>query len=410
MDVLSDIDGQIALLIKKEELRSRSVINLVASENYPHPGIYQAVGSLLATKYAEGYPGRRYYAGCAVIDEIEECAIDRAKFLFGAEHANVQSHAGSPANMAVYLALAKPGDTILGMQLAAGGHLTHGHGVNFSGIFYKTVQYGVIPGSELLDYEQLERLAHTSKPRIIVVGASAYPRVIDYERCAAIAKSVGAFFMVDMAHVAGLIAAGIYPSPVACADVVTSTTQKTLRGPRGGFILCKKELANKIDRAVMPGVQGGPFMHEIAAKAICFHLAQQPNFADYQRQVVANAQVLAREFKQRGYRIVTDGTDVHFCIVDLTTKDVTGFDAERALESVGIVVSRSCIPFETKSPAVTSGIRLGTPAMTTRGMREGDMIRLAALIDDAILHHADLVKLAVLRDDVAEWVKDFPLP
>lgn len=410
MSFLSEIDEKIDLFIQKEWMRSANSINLIASENYPHPGIYQAVGSLLLTKYAEGYPGRRYYAGCAVVDEVEQCAISRVKALFGAEHANVQSHAGSPANMAVYLALAKPGDTILGMQLAAGGHLTHGHGVNFSGIFYKTVQYGVAPGSELLDYEQLERLAHDSKPRIIVVGASAYPRIIDYERCAAIARAVGAFFMVDMAHVAGLIAAGIYPSPVACADVVTSTTQKTLRGPRGGFILCKKELASKIDRAVMPGVQGGPFMHEIAAKAVCFHLAQQPDFIDYQRQVVANAQVLAHEFKKRGYRIVTDGTDVHFCIVDLTAKNVTGFDAEKALESVGIVVSRSCIPFDQKPPAVTSGIRLGTPAMTTRGMREGDMIRLAVLIDEVIVNHADHDRLDSIRGEVAKWVKNFPLP
>lgn len=410
MQKLHTIDHHVAQLIEQETERSAGTINLIASENYPNPGLYQAVGSILAAKYAEGYPGKRYYAGCAVVDQVEQLAIDRCKELFGAEHANVQPHAGSPANMAVYLALAKPGDTIMGMQLAAGGHLTHGHAVNFSGIFYKTVQYGVVRETELFDYDGFERLAHETRPRIIVVGASAYPRIIDYARCAAIAREVGALLVVDMAHIAGLIAAGLYPSPVEYADVVTSTTQKTLRGPRGGFILCKKTLASKIDRAVMPGCQGGPFMHEIAAKAVCFKLAAESSFVDYQKQVIANAQVLAREFARLGYRTVTDGTDIHFCIVDLTTKDVTGLDAERALESVGIVVSRSCIPFDPKPPAVTSGIRVGTPAMTTRGMREADMVILTELIDRVITNHTDRDKLEAIRVEIAAWVKDFPLP
>lgn len=409
MHKLSEIDHEVAGLIEKETERSKNSINLIASENYPDSGLYEAVGSILATKYAEGYPGKRYYAGCTIVDQVEQLAIDRCKKLFGAEHANVQPHAGSQANMAVYLALANPGDTIMGMQLAAGGHLTHGHAINFSGIFYKTVQYGVLRDTELFDYAGFEQLARESKPRIIVVGISAYPRIIDYARCAQVAREVGAFLVVDMAHVAGLIAAGCHPSPVPYADVVTSTTQKTLRGPRGGFILCKKELASKIDRAVMPGCQGGPFMHEIAAKAVCFKLSAQSDFITYQEQVIVNAQALARELVRLGYRIVTDGTDIHFCIVDLTAKNVTGREAERALESVGIIVSRSAIPFDPKPPAITSGIRLGTPAITTRGMREGDMVRLAGLIDQVISNHADNAELAVIRDEISEWITNFPL-
>lgn len=410
MKRLLTIDREIAQLIKKEEDRSAHSINLIASENYPDTAIYEAVGSILSSKYAEGYPHKRYYAGCSVVDEIEECGINRCKDLFGAEHANIQPHAGSPANMAVYLALAKPGDTIMGMQLAAGGHLTHGHSVNFSGIFYKTVQYGVSRDTELFDYDEFEKMAHRERPRIIVVGASAYPRIIDYQRCEKIARAVGAFFVVDMAHVAGLIAAKQYPSPVPYADVVTSTTQKTLRGPRGGFILCKKEFANKIDKAVMPGVQGGPFMHEIAAKSVCFHLAAQPDFTTYQKQVIANAKALATECARLGYRVVTGGTDMHFCIIDLTSKNVTGLDAERALESVGIVVSRSCVPFDQKPPSVTSGVRLGVPAMTTRGMRDNDMVQLANFIDRVVVNHDNGAVLAEIRENIEIWVKSFPLP
>ena len=334
-------------------------------------------------KYAEGVPGKRYYAGCEFVDQVESYAIEQCKRLYGAEHANVQPHSGSQANQAVFLALLKPGDTILGMSLSAGGHLTHGHKVNFSGVFYKPVYYGIGRDTQLLDYEEIARLAQEHKPKLIIAGASSYSRTIDFARFAEIARSVGAYLLVDMAHIAGLVAAKLHPNPVPYADVVTSTTHKTLRGPRGGFILCKKELAGVIDKAVMPGIQGGPFMDVIAAKAVCFELAQKPEFITYQKQVIANAQKLAQELAQRGWKIVSGGTDNHMFVVDLQGK-LTGKEAEQKLELAGITVSRSTIPFDPAPPAVCSGIRLGTPAATSRGMTEPEMTEIAHKIDSAL--------------------------
>lgn len=409
LTALSAADPVMATLITKEYTRNNHAINLIASENYPHPAIFEAVGSLLSTKYAEGYPGKRYYAGCSVVDEIEQLAIDRCKQLFGAEYANVQPHAGSQANMAVYLALAKPGDCILGMKLSAGGHLTHGHSVNFSGKIFKFVQYGVSRETELFDYDELQSLARLHAPRIIVVGASAYSRVIDYNRCAAIAKEVGAYLVVDMAHIAGLIAAGVHPSPVPFADVVTSTTQKTLQGGRGGFILYKKNLGSAIDKAIIPGIQGGPFMHEIAAKGVCFYRAMQPEFIGYQQRVLANAALMAEFFKERGYRLVSGGTENHLFILDLSKRGISGFDAEALLERCGIVTSRSCIPFDTAAPGVGSGIRIGTPAMTSRGMGAMEARECAQLVHEILEHREDEAQLALLRGRVAVCAEKMPL-
>jgi len=374
-------DKEIFDLIEQEKNRQKNTINLIASENYTDEEILYATGSVLTNKYAEGYPGKRYYAGCKFIDKVEQLAIDRCKKLFEAEHVNVQPHSGSQANMAVYFAILKPGDTILGMGLREGGHLTHGHAVNFSGKLFNHVHYGVHKQTELLDFDEINELAQKHKPKLIIAGASAYSRTIDFQKFSEIAKSVNAYLLADIAHIAGMIATKIHPSPLPYADFVTTTTHKTLRGPRGGIIMCKKEFAEKIDKAVMPGIQGGPLMHVIAAKAVAFHHALQPTFVAYQKQVVANAKTLAQELKKLGYKIVSDTTDNHLFIVDLTSKNITGLQAERALEQAGITVSRSCIPFDTAKPWITSGIRLGTPAVTTRGMKENDMIEIAAKID-----------------------------
>ena len=401
-----DVRSLIFYLINTEKDRQESSINLIASENYTSKEVRETTGSVLTNKYAEGYPGKRYYAGCAIVDEVEQIAIDRCKTLFGAEHANVQPHSGSQANMAAYFAILKPGDTILGMSLADGGHLTHGHPVNFSGQLYSVVQYQVDPKTELIDYDEVERLAQTHKPKLIIAGASAYSRSIDFERFARIAKKVGALLLADIAHIAGLIAAGLHQNPFPYADIVTSTTHKTLRGPRGGLIMCKKEFTERVDKAIMPGTQGGPFMNVIAAKAVAFYEAAQPSFKTYQQQVIANAQQLAKELQKLDYRIVADGTDNHLFIVDLHSKQITGRQAELALEKAGITVSRSCIPNDPEKPWVTSGIRLGTPAVTTRAMKEKEMATIATLIDK-VLSDPDEDKLKEIRSEVEKLCSSF---
>lgn len=406
---LSVIDPDIARLINAEEHRQCTELNLIASENYTHPAVRQATASVLTHKYAEGYPQKRYYGGCRVVDQVEELAIERAKVLFKAEHANVQPHAGSQANMAVYYGLLKPGDTILGMNLSQGGHLTHGHPVNFSGTLFKAVSYNVLATTHEIDYEQVQQLALEHKPKLIIAGASAYSRLIDFERFSRIAKEVGAYFMADIAHIAGLVAAQLHPNPFPWADVVTSTTHKTLRGPRGGLILCKKELAEAIDRAIIPGTQGGPFMHSIAAKAVAFELALQPSFKEYQKQIIKNAQAMVQEFKSLQYTIVADGTDNHLFIIDLRSKNITGLAAEVALEKIGITVSRSCIPFDPEKPRITSGIRIGTPAITTRGMKEHHAREMVHFIDMALHSAADDAQLASLKRSVEKFCAQFPL-
>jgi len=396
-------------LIHQETKRQESTINLIASENYASNKVREATGSLLTNKYAEGTPGKRYYAGCSVVDEVEQLAIDRCKTVFGAEHANVQPHSGSQANMAAFFAALKPGDTILGMSLAEGGHLTHGHPVNFSGQLYNVVQYHVNPETELIDYDELEQLAQAHKPALIIAGASAYSRTIDFERFAHIAHNVGALLLADIAHIAGLVAAGLHPNPFPHADIVTSTTHKTLRGPRGGLIMCKKELAEKIDKAVMPGIQGGPFMNVIAAKAVAFYEASLPTFKTYQQQVIANAKRLAQELSNLGYRIVAGDTDNHLFIVDVHSKGITGRQAEQALDAAGITTSRSCIPNDPEKPWITSGIRFGTPAVTTRGMKEQKMQMIAKLIDK-VLRNPEEEKLKEVRRKVKELCREFPIP
>jgi glycine hydroxymethyltransferase len=402
-------DLLIEALINKEQQRLESELNLIASENYTSPEVMKVTGSVLTNKYAEGYSGHRYYAGCQVIDEVEELAIARAKQLFNTEHVNVQPHSGSQANMAVYFALLKPGDTILGMSLAEGGHLTHGHKVNFSGQFYNSVHYKVNPSTEMLDYDEIERLAQEHKPKLIVCGASAYARTIDYERIANVAKSVDAYSMADIAHIAGLIAAGLHPNPFPHIDVVTSTTHKTLRGPRGGLIMCKKELATAIDKAIMPGTQGGPFMHVIAAKAVAFHEALQDDFVIYQKQVLDNAQTLVAELQAKEYRIVSGGTDNHLFVIDLRNKNINGKIAETALQKAGITISRSCIPFDPEKPWITSGIRIGTPAITTRGMKTQEMIDIANYIDKALTHHDNDTILNAIKTKVMTLCAQFPI-
>ncbi len=406
---LQSFDPLIATLIEQETQRQTSQINLIASENYVSQAVLQATASALTNKYAEGVPGKRYYGGCEFVDEVENLAIERCKQLFGAEHVNVQPHAGSQANMAAYFAVLKPGDTILGMSLAAGGHLTHGHAINFSGQMYKSVQYAVNPETEMLDYDAIEALAHEHKPKLIIAGASAYSRLIDFERFAHIAKSVNAYFMADVAHIAGLIAAGQHPSPVPHADFVTTTTHKTLRGPRGAIVMCKQEHGEKLDKAIMPGMQGGPLMHTIAAKAVAFYEALQPQFIEYQKQVIINAQAMAHEFERLGYRIVAGGTDNHLFILDLRSKNVTGREAEAALEKAGITVSRSCIPFDPQKPWITSGIRIGTPAITTRGMGLQESVEIVHLIDEVIIHHTDEGFLNRMREQVETFCRKFPI-
>jgi glycine hydroxymethyltransferase len=396
-------DPEIFNLIDQEAQRQQTTINLIASENYTSQAVRQASASVLTNKYAEGYPGKRYYAGCRYIDQIEVMAQERCKKLFGATYANVQPHAGSLANMAAFFAVLKPGDTIMGMNLSEGGHLTHGHTVNFSGIFYRSVPYTVDRTTELIDYNALEDLTKTHKPNLIIAGASAYSRTLDFKAFRIIADNVGALLLVDMAHIAGLIAANIHPDPVPYADIITSTTHKTLRGPRGALILAKPDLGPAVDKAVMPGIQGGPFMHVIAAKAVAFKEALSDEFKQYQRQVVANAQAMATEFKTMGYRLVADGTDNHLFILDLRNKSINGRVAERTLETIGITVSRSCIPFDPEVPWITSGIRLGTPAITTRGALEEDVRHIAQLIDQALRFSNDQTHLKQLKQTVEIW-------
>ncbi len=406
---LQSTDKKLQTLINQELQRQEQQINLIASENYTSEAVLQATASVLTNKYAEGYPGKRYYAGCQVVDAVEQLAIDRCKQLFGAEHVNVQSHAGSQANMAVYFACLKPGDTILGMNLNAGGHLTHGHKVNFSGKWYNSIQYGVNKETELLDYDAIATLAQEYKPKLIIVGASAYSRTIDFEHFAQIAQSVDACLLADIAHIAGLVATGLHPSPINQAHFVSSTTHKTLRGPRGGLIMCDNDWAEKIDRAIMPGTQGGPFMHSIAAKAVAFQEALQPEFKIYQQQIIKNAKVMAKEFQCLGYRIVSGGTDNHLFIVDLRSKNITGHEAEIALEKAGITISRSCIPFDPQKPWVTSGIRVGTPAITTRGMKELQACEIVHLMNEVIEQHENETALQKIRQKVQIFCATFPI-
>ncbi len=403
------VDPEIAEAILQETERQARGLELIASENFVSEAVLEAMGSVFTNKYAEGYPGKRYYGGCEFVDLVESLAIQRAKQLFGAEHVNVQPYSGSQANMAVYTALLQPGDTILGMNLSHGGHLTHGHPLNFSGKYFRVIPYGVDRETEQLDYEELERLAHEHRPKMIVCGASAYPRRIDFERIAAIAHEVGAIVMADIAHIAGLVVTGLHPSPVPCCDVVTTTTHKTLRGPRAGMIMCKEKYAREIDRAVFPCVQGGPHVHIIAAKAVCFKEALQPEFRAYQEQVVKNARVLAEELARAGYRIVSGGTDTHLVLVDVSSRGLTGKQAESALEQAGITVNKNAIPFDTQPPMIASGIRLGTPAVTTRGMKEPEMRQIAQWIAEVLDHpESEQVRRSV-RQRVLELTEQFPL-
>lgn len=377
-------DKALAEAIEAEVTRQRNNIELIASENFVSDAVMEAMGTPLTNKYAEGYPGKRYYGGCACVDVVEDLARERAKKIFGAEHANVQPHSGAQANTAVYFAMLKPGDTILGMNLAHGGHLTHGSPVNMSGSYFNIVPYGVTEDTNTIDYDEVQRLADEHKPKLIVAGASAYPRVIDFERFSKIAKSVGAYLMVDMAHIAGLVAAGLHPNPVPYADFVTTTTHKTLRGPRGGMILCKEEYAKQIDKAIFPGTQGGPLMHTIAAKAACFGEALTDEFKEYQKQIVKNAKVLAKTLTDGGVKLVSGGTDNHLMLLDLTELGITGKELEARLDEVRITVNKNAIPFDTQSPFITSGIRIGTPAATARGFKEDDMVEIGSLIVLAI--------------------------
>jgi glycine hydroxymethyltransferase len=402
-------DPEIADAIRLETERQSSGIELIASENFVSSAILEAAGSILTNKYAEGYPGKRYYGGCEFVDVAESLAISRAKALFGAEHANVQPHSGAQANMSVYLTLLKPRDTVLGMNLAHGGHLTHGHPLNFSGKLYTIVPYGVRQDDERIDYDELGRLAEQHKPKMIMVGASAYPRVIDFPRIAEVAARIAAPIVVDMAHIAGLVAGGVHPSPIPYADFVTSTTHKTLRGPRAGMVLCRERYAKDLDRTVFPGVQGGPLMHIIAAKAVCFKEAATPEFAAYQRQVVANARRLAAHLTSAGFRLVSGGTDNHLMLVDVFSKGVTGKVAEAALDKAGITVNKNAIPFDRNPPMVASGIRLGTPAVTTRGMREAEMDVIAEYISRVLAAPDDDDVLSMVRSEVKQLCRKFPL-
>jgi glycine hydroxymethyltransferase len=406
---LEETDADIADAIRNERHRQNSGLELIASENFVSRAVLEAAGSVMTNKYAEGYPGRRYYGGCEFVDVAERLAIARAKALFGAEHANVQPHSGAQANMSVYLTLLKPGDTMLGMNLAHGGHLTHGHPLNFSGLLYSIVPYGVRKEDERLDYEELDRLAEAHKPKLIVVGASAYPRVIDFVRIRATADRVGAKVFTDMAHIAGLVAAGVHPSPVPHSDLVTTTTHKTLRGPRGGLVLCREAYQKDLDRSVFPGVQGGPLMHIIAAKAVCFKEAAEPAFAEYQRQIVANAAALARSLSAEGFRLVSGGTDNHLMLVDVFSKGITGKVAEAALGKAGITVNKNAIPFDQNPPMVASGVRIGTPAVTTRGMREAEMTLIGELIARALKTPDNDSALGAVRAEVEALCRKFPL-
>ncbi len=409
MTSLRQSDPEIADAIQRELQRQHEHLELIASENFTSLAVLEAQGSVLTNKYAEGYPRARWYGGCEFVDVAEQLAIDRVKALFGAEHANVQPHSGTEANIAVFYAALQPQDKILAMSLAHGGHLSHGHPKNFSGRYFTIIPYGVSKTTEQIEYDEVDGLAREHRPKLILAGYSAYPRVLDFARFRRICDAVGALLLVDMAHFAGLVAAGIYPNPTPYAEFVTSTTHKTLRGPRGGFILCKQPWAKAVDSAVFPGIQGGPLMHVIAAKAVCFKEALSPSFKAYQQQLVTNARALALALASRGYRIVSGGTDNHLLLVDLTPKGLTGKDAQEVLEQARITVNKNAIPFDPLPPGKASGIRLGTPAVTTRGMKEPDMVRIAELIDQALSHRTDPAALEPVRRGVAELVERFPL-
>jgi glycine hydroxymethyltransferase len=409
LDALQATDPEVYAAIDAEEERQRNKLLLIASENFASPAVLAAQGSLMTNKYAEGYPGKRYYGGCQHVDQVEDLAIQRCKQIFGAEHVNVQPHSGSQANMAAYLSVLKPGDTILGMDLAQGGHLTHGSKVNFSGMIFRAFSYGVDRQSETIDIDAVRKLAEECRPRMIVVGASAYARTLDFPKFQAIAQSVGAYLMVDIAHIAGLIAAGLHPNPIPYADFVTTTTHKTLRGPRGGVVMCKAEHAKAVDKFVFPGMQGGPLMHVIAAKAVAFKEALSPAFKRYQQQVVANARVLAQGLLERGYKIVSGGTDTHLMLVNLTNKGVTGKEADAALDAAGIIVNKNAVPYDEKPPAVASGIRLGTPIVSTRGMKEAEMREIVALVDRVLQHRQDPGVLEEVRSQAKALCSRFPI-
>lgn len=409
IELIEKQDPQLAEALKSELNRQRDKIELIASENFTSLAVMQAQGTWLTNKYAEGLPDKRYYGGCEFVDVAEKLAIERACQLFGADHANVQPHSGAQANMAVYFAFLKPGDKVLGMNLSHGGHLTHGSPVNISGAYYHFIPYGVDPKTEQLNYDEIEKLAIAEQPKMIVAGASAYPRIINFEALSKIAKKVGALLFVDMAHIAGLVAAGLHPSPVPYADIVTTTTHKTLRGPRGGIILCKAEYQKQIDKAVFPGIQGGPLMHVIAAKAVAFKEALESSFKIYQQQVIKNAQALAVALTQAGFQLVSGGTDNHLMLVNLAGKNITGKDAEKALDAVGITVNKNTIPFETQSPFITSGIRIGTPAMTTRGMKEADMQKIAAMIAAILNNMGNETVADQVKKDVLALCRQYPL-
>ncbi len=407
---LKTIDPEIYEIMQRETERQRNKLNLIASENYASKAVLQAQGSIMTNKYAEGYPGRRYYGGCEFVDAAETLAIERAKKLFKAEHVNVQPHSGSQANMAVYLALLKPGDTIMSMDLSHGGHLSHGSPVNFSGKLFNIVPYGVSRETKTIDYDVLMELARKHRPKLIVAGASAYPRELDFKRFREIADEINALFLADIAHIAGLIIAGIHIDPVPYADVVTTTTHKTLRGPRGGMIMCRSEHAKDIDKTVFPGIQGGPLMHVIAAKAVAFKEAMGRDFNDYQRQIVTNAKKIASELAEQGHEIVSGGTDNHLMLVDLTPLGITGKEAEAKLGEAGIILNKNTIPFETKSPFITSGIRIGTPASTTRGMKEKEMVAIAMAIDKTLRSMNDEEKIKEVKRTILALCKQFPIP
>jgi glycine hydroxymethyltransferase len=409
MSFLEQTDKEVFAAIEKETRRLEGNLELIASENVVSEAVLEAQGSVMTNKYAEGYPGKRYYGGCEFVDEVELLAIARAKELFGAAHANVQPHSGSQANMTVYLSVLKPGDTYLGMNLAHGGHLSMGSPVNFSGFIYKVIPYGVSEQTEIIDYDEVERLAKEHRPKLIVAGASAYPRIIDYPRFRKIADEIGALLMVDMAHIAGLVAAGLHPSPVPYADFVTTTTHKTLRGPRGGMVLCKAEHAKIVDSRVFPGMQGGPLMHVIAAKAVALKEALTPEFKIYQQQIVKNAKALAQGLIANGFRLTSDGTDNHLMLLDLRKSELTGKVAQETLDKARITVNKNGIPFDTRSPFVTSGIRIGTPAVTTRGMKENEMTLIADFIARALAHVSDEAVLRAVADDVGALCKKFPV-
>ena len=406
---LSEVDPETYATIANEERRLAYNLEMIASENFVSEAVLEAIGSVMTNKYAEGYPGKRYYGGCEFVDVAENLARDRAKQIFGCEHANVQPHSGSQANMAVYIAMLSYGDTILGMNLSHGGHLTHGHPLNFSGKSYKIIPYGVTSDTEQIDYDELERLAHEHKPKLILCGASAYSRVIDFERIGKVARDVGAYSMADIAHIAGLVAAGLHPSPIPHMDFVTTTTHKTLRGPRAGMVMCREQYAKEIDRAVFPTIQGGPLMHIVAAKAVCFKEALEAGFKDYQRQVIANAKVLAEELAAAGFRIVSGGTDNHLMLVDVFVRGLTGSQAEKALERAAITVNKNAIPFDTQPPMKASGIRIGTPALTTRGMKETEMRLIAGLISEVLAKPDDESAQKSVRSRIEELCERFPI-